>query len=85
MSCVEEDNGFGVPVLSRSVETSKEEESERILEAEPLAVGAGEVESSEVKGNCLGILVEALKEIRRFMELDQIGVDKVECTCRLAP
>ena len=49
-----EDIRFGGPVWSRSVETSKEEEEESILEATPLKVCTGEVEADVVNAKRLG-------------------------------
>ena len=62
----EEDGGFGGPIWSRSVETSKEEEVDCILEAAPLAVDTGSVEADGVNANHLGDFVEVLKESIRL-------------------
>ena len=63
------DSRFGGPVWSRSVETSKEEEVESILEATPLAVCTGEVEADVVNAKRLGVFVEVSKDRRRFKEV----------------
>ena len=43
-----EDSGVGRTDWSRSVETSKEEEVERVCKAAPLTVGAGAAEADGV-------------------------------------
>ena len=59
-----------------------------VLEATPLAVVAGVVESDPVKAKCLGVFMEAFRYRRMFMEVDRGSEDKVdtvECRCILAP
>ena len=53
--------GFGGPGWYRSVDTVYEKLEEHILEAEPLAVGTGEVESAVGKAKRLGVFVEVLR------------------------
>ena len=53
---MEEDNLFGVLVLSGSMETSKEEELVCIIKATLLAVDSGETDLSVVKSKHLGSL-----------------------------
>ena len=81
----EEYGGFVVPVWSRSVEISKEEEVYHTLKSAPLAVGAGGVESSGVKLNIPGVLLEIFKYRKSFVDLDCSSVDKVKCrfTCTM--
>ena len=61
------------------METSEEEEVDRVLKAALLTVGAAVVESAEANVKCPGVFVEVLKSGTRFMELDWSSVDTVEC------
>ena len=63
---------------SRSIETAYEDEGGCILEAAPLAVSTGVVDSAGEKGKCTGFFVGVLRERRRFMEVDQSSLDKVD-------
>ena len=45
-------NGFGGLGWSRSVDTVYKKEEERVIEAAPLVVGAGEVELAVEKAKC---------------------------------
>ena len=59
------------------METSKEEEVERLLETTPLAVGTGAVVGVGVKVKHLGIFMEALKYRWSVIEANQISGDKL--------
>ena len=74
---MEEDNGFGIPVWSGSVEMSKEEEMQRLLKAAYITVDAGVAESSVLKAKHLGLFVEVLNYRHRLMDLDQTSVDTI--------
>ena len=54
---IQEDSGFGGPGWYRSIDTEYEKEGERVLEAAPLAVGAGAVELSRGKAKHTGVSV----------------------------
>ena len=56
-----EDSGFFGPVYSRSVETSEEDEVERVLKAALVAVGSGAVFVDRVNAKRLVLFVEVLK------------------------
>ena len=63
-------------------------EGEHVIEAAPLMVGAGAVESAGGKEKSLGVFLEILRDRRRFREVDQRSrdkVDKVEFRCILTP
>ena len=66
---LEEYSGFGVPVLSDYMETSKEEEMDSAIEAAPLAVGTGVVEADRLNAKHPGVFMEVLKDRQRFKEL----------------
>ena len=75
------DSGFGGPVWSSSVEKSKVEEVECLLEAAPLAVGAGAEDLDGAKAKHPGVFMELLRDRQRFMNLGRSSVDNVECRC----
>ena len=54
---LQEESGCGGPVWSRSVETSKEEEVERILKSALLALGSGTVELAGVNAKRPGVFM----------------------------
>ena len=66
---LEEDSGFGGPGWSRSVDIAHEEEVECVFEAALLAVGAGAVGSTGGKEKSMGVFVEVLRDIHRFLEV----------------
>ena len=85
---LEEDNGFGGTVWSRSVEMAYKVEGDCILKTAPLAVGKGAAESYTVKKNREVVFVDVLRDRKRFTEIDRKNidkVDKVEFRCRLSP
>ena len=51
------------------METSNEEEVERLIKAAPLPVGAGEVEAAGVNVKCLGVFMEVLEYTKIFKEV----------------
>ena len=67
VSFVEWDFGFDGPVWSRVMGTSKEEEVEISLKAALPVVGEGALEKEGVKLNIPGVLLDATKDMRRFI------------------
>ena len=59
---LEEDSGFGGPGWYRSIETDYTEVGECVIEAEPLAVGAGEVDQSGGKAKRPWIFMVVLRD-----------------------
>ena len=54
------------------------EEMERVLEAALLVVDEGTVESYGVKANSLWVFMKVLRDRRRFMNIYQSSVDKLD-------
>ena len=63
-----------------------EEERGCVIKAAPIIVGTGEVDLAKGRENFPGVLVEVLRDIKRFMGVNRRirnKVDKVECKCRI--
>ena len=60
--CVEEDYLFGKPVFYESVEMSKKDELECLLEATTIAALAGAVESDGLKAKYMGVFMGVFKD-----------------------
>ena len=62
-------NGFGVPGCYMSLETAYKDEEGRVLNVAPLVLVTGAVDSDEWNENHMGVFVEFLKYIQRFLEV----------------